>query len=86
MFDIPFFLWQSEKHRKFSPVFYDPNRQYMNDDLFHSLADILEIRAEEVDSLRSIFSKSYKERKRLILGGQDYDTKFSVKNLNNLQN
>ena len=86
MFDIPFFLWQSEKHRKFSPVCYDPNRQYMNDDLFHSLADILEIRAEEVDSVRSIFSKSYKERKRLILGGQDYDTKFSVKNLNNLQN
>ena len=86
MYEVPFLLWQSPKYKNHRSIDIDANRRYMTDDLFHSLADILEIRAEEVDSVRSIFSKSYKERKRLILGGQDYDTKFSVKNLNNLQN
>ena len=76
MYDIPFFLWQSEAYKKDSELFFDPNRKYMTDDLFHSLAEILEINANEVDFTRSIFSKYFQSRPRVILNNQDYDIKF----------
>ena len=76
MYDIPFFLWQSEAYKNDSILFFDPNRKYMTDDLFHSLAEILEINANEVDFTRSIFSKYFQSRPRVILNNQDYDIKF----------
>jgi hypothetical protein len=48
----------------------------MSDDLFHTLADFLHINSDEVDSTRSIFSTSFKNRKRLVLDFQNYDSIF----------
>ncbi|MCF7569496.1 sulfatase-like hydrolase/transferase [Sabulilitoribacter arenilitoris] len=76
MFDIPFLLWQSEKYKQQKNLFFDKERNYMVDDLFHSLADLLCIKANEVDTTRSIFSKYFKERKRIIKDTINYDTFF----------
>ena len=76
MYDIPLFLWRSSEHKKTNPLFFDAYRPYMTDDLFHSLAELLKINASQVDSSRSIFSKYFQMRKRVILKTQDYDVKF----------
>lgn len=80
MYDIPFFLWRSLKYKTTNPLFFDANRPYMTDDLFHSLSHLLKIDAIQVDSTRSIFSKNFKMRKRVILKTQDYDMKFKKQN------
>jgi heptose-I-phosphate ethanolaminephosphotransferase len=54
------------------------DRPYMLDDLFHSLANLLEISAQEVDLERSIFSSKFKNRKRIILKNSEYDTYFNL--------
>ena len=76
MFEIPFFVWQSQENKKNNPLFFDNDRKYMSDDLFHTLADFLQINSDEVDSTRSIFSTSFKNRKRLVLDFQNYDSIF----------
>ena len=76
MYDIPLFLWRSSEHKTTNPLFFDADRPYMTDDLFHSLAELLKINASQVDSSRSIFSKYFQMRKRVILKTQDYDVKF----------
>jgi heptose-I-phosphate ethanolaminephosphotransferase len=76
MFEIPFFVWQSQENKKNNPLFFDNDRKYMSDDLFHTLADFLQINSDEVDSTRSIFSRSFKNRKRLVLDFQNYDSIF----------
>ena len=80
MYDIPLFLWRSLEYKKSNPLFFDANRPYMTDDLFHSLAELLKINANQVDSTRSIFSKHFQMRKRVILQTQDYDVKFKKQN------
>ena len=50
--------------------------KYMADDLFHSLADLLNITSNEVEFTRSIFHKDFKERKRIIKDIVNYDTFF----------
>lgn len=76
MFEVPFFLWQSEKFKTENDIFFDEDRKYMIDDFFHSLADILSISAKEVDLKRSIFNKGFKERKRIIKDTIHFDTFF----------
>ena len=76
MFDIPFVLWQSQKFKQENALFFDADRKYMIDDLFHSIADLLKISAKEVEPSRSIFNKDFKERKRIIKDTINYDTFF----------
>ena len=76
MYDIPFFLWQSERYANDQSLIFDANRPYMTDDFFHTMAEVLQISSNVVDTTRSIFSKSFKARPRLVLSGQDYDTLF----------
>lgn len=76
MFDIPFILWQSEKYKQQKELYFHKERKYMIDDVFHSMADLLGIKANEVDSTRSIFSKHFKERKRIIKDTIDFDAFF----------
>ena len=78
MYDIPFLLWQSDKFKQDLQLTTALDRQYMLDDLFHSLADLLEISAQEVDLERSIFSSKFKNRKRIIMKNSDYDTYFNL--------
>jgi heptose-I-phosphate ethanolaminephosphotransferase len=48
----------------------------MIDDLFHSIADLLDISAKEVERSRSIFSHDFIDRKRIIKDTINYDTFF----------
>jgi len=78
VYEIPFILWQSENYknkRKISSLNLDT--KYMIDDLFHSIADLVDVKADEVDSTRSIFNNNFKERKRVIRDTIDYDLYFS---------
>ena len=78
MYDIPFLLWQSENFRQHMQLESVLDRPYMLDDLFHSLADLLEISAQEVDLERSIFSSNFNNRKRIILENSEYDLYFNL--------
>lgn len=79
MYDIPFFLWQSEIYKKDKSLTFHADRKYMADDFFHTMAEVLQISSTKVDTTRSIFSKFFKVRQRLVLTGQDYDTLFDQK-------
>ena len=78
MYDVPFFLWQSDLFKQDKQLTNAVDRPYMLDDLFHSLADLLEISAQEVDFERSVFSSKFKNRKRIILEDLEYDTYFNL--------
>tara|TARA_B110000967_G_C18890991_1_gene567373 strand:+ start:1158 stop:2771 length:1614 start_codon:yes stop_codon:yes gene_type:complete len=77
MYDVPFLLWQSDKYNAKKKIVIDTNRPYMLDDLFHSIADLLAISAQEVDLSRSLFNQNFKGRKRIILKSSDYDVFFN---------
>ena len=78
MYDVPFLLWQSEAYKKQNKFTVDASRSYMLDDLFHSLSDLLQISANEVDLERSIFNDAFKNRKRIILESSEYETHFNL--------
>ena len=78
VYEIPFFIWVSDSFIFNNDFIYSRNRKYMSDDIFHSIADLLEIKTREVDSSRSIFSKFFNERKRVIQKSIDYDSLYSV--------
>ena len=77
MYDVPFLLWQSDDYKEQKQLKIDVDRPYMLDDLFHSVADLLEISAKEVEEERSIFNAAFKDRKRFILESSEYDTYFN---------
>lgn len=75
-FKIPLVMWYSNHFAYPKDYFYDENRKYMTDDLWHSIAHISGLKSSFVDSTRSIFSSNFVKRKRLILEGKDYETFF----------
>lgn len=77
IYEIPFVLWQSEKFIKERNIPFFKNRKYMTDDLFHSLADLVGVKSTEVDSTRSIFSRHFSNRKRIIRDTVNFDTYFN---------
>ena len=79
MYEIPFVLWQSEKFKQYKKIENDLNRSYMIDDLFHSIADLCNVKSEFVDVERSIFNSSFKDRKRILLRNRDYDVLKKMK-------
>jgi len=78
MYDVPFLLWQSDTYKKQKLITVDENRPYMLDDLFHGLADLLDISAQEVEPERSVFNSAFQSRKRIILESSEYDTYFNL--------
>ncbi|MFG6686202.1 phosphoethanolamine transferase [Mariniflexile sp. HNIBRBA6329] len=76
IYEIPMFLWISDNYKQERTIVPNYNSKYMIDDLFHSIADLIGVKALEVDSSRSIFNQYFKERKRIIKGTIDYDTYF----------
>jgi heptose-I-phosphate ethanolaminephosphotransferase len=79
MFDIPFFLWRSKKYKQTKNIKFNKNRKYMIDDMFYGISDLLDIKARETDSSRSIFNTYFANRKRIIKDTIDYDTYFANK-------
>lgn len=76
IYEIPMFIWLSEDFRHHKNFFFNKDVKYMTDDLFHSIADLCQVRSAEVDSTRSIFNTYFKERKRMIRDTIDYDNYF----------
>ena len=77
MFEVPFILWLSEKYKKQHPEFIPANelstRRYSLEDFIHSFSDLSEIRFQAYDSSRSIFSKDFIRRTRIIKDSINYD-------------
>lgn len=76
VFEIPLILWQSSKFKNHCLLANNLNKKYMIDDLFHSIADLYAIEANEIDETRSIFSSKFKARKRIVFDTIDYDGFF----------
>jgi heptose-I-phosphate ethanolaminephosphotransferase len=73
MFEIPFILWRSEKFIENNELILETNRPYVLDDFIHSLSDLSKIEFDELDLQKSIFSKHFKPKVRVIGNGIDYD-------------
>lgn len=82
MFQIPFLLWQSDTYKQNNSVEIKLERPYMTDDLFHSIAHLSGVKSKYVNLEKSIFSKSFKKRKRIILNTKDYDSLYAIENKN----
>ncbi|MDA9057048.1 sulfatase-like hydrolase/transferase [Flavobacteriaceae bacterium] len=78
MYDVPFLLWESDTYKEQKQLTIDVDRPYMLDDLFHGLADLLDISAQEVEPERSVFNDAFKTRNRIILKSSEYDTYFNL--------
>ena len=63
MIEIPFLLW-SKPERTYPKSYYE--RKFILNDLSHSLADLYEIYADEIDTTKSLVHKSYVERPRIV--------------------
>ncbi|MCF6295421.1 MAG: phosphoethanolamine transferase [Flavobacteriaceae bacterium] len=80
MYEIPMFLWMSNNFKDNKQIALNLDKKYMNDDLIHTIADLCNISSNEIDSTRSIFNHSFKERKRIIKENIDFDTYFKTIN------
>lgn len=75
--EIPFIVWLSETFKEerqldFQDISGTTNHSFMTDDLNHALLNLMGIETPLLDKEKSLFSKNYKPKKR-ILYGQDYD-------------
>lgn len=80
MFDIPFFIWHSEKARiAKAQITYEADRKYISTDLIHTMADLADIEFQGFDKTKSIINESFQERDRFILNNRKYEEVFSIK-------
>ncbi|MES2837091.1 MAG: sulfatase-like hydrolase/transferase [Bacteroidota bacterium] len=79
MFAIPFIYWSNkiEEIRKFEQY---KKRKYMSDDLIFSVADIANVTFTANEAERSIFNANFKDRKRSVKDGKDFDQLFKTVN------
>jgi len=75
MFEIPFVFWSNqkselEKYRSFT------DRKYMVDDFIYSVADILSITFEGMQSENSIFSPNFQSKQRIVKQHIDFDVEI----------
>ena len=75
MFEIPFVFWSNqkselEKYRSFA------DRKYMVDDFIYSVADILSITFEGMQSQNSIFSPNFQSKQRIVKQHIDFDVEI----------
>lgn len=76
MFEVPFFLWTSKDFIFPIDFMYDSNRKFIIDHTFESIGHVFGIIHKDMKIEHSIFSKSFKERKRKVLNKIDFDTHF----------
>ena len=73
MYDIPFVLWQSDEFKKNRPIRFRTHREYMIDDLIHSVGHLSNIKWDGYEAKRSVFSIYFKKRIRHIMGDINYN-------------
>ncbi|MFC4721530.1 phosphoethanolamine transferase [Geojedonia litorea] len=74
MYEVPFLVFMSETFQKPDDFVIDESRAYMLDDFPHSLTHFMGIESELLDKDRSIFSASFKERKRMVHDSLQFET------------
>lgn len=74
MCEIPFMVWVSDKSQYDSLVF-DVNRPYSTGDVMYSISSIAGLKYEDYDSTKSVFSKDFKVKNRLV-GEYSYEDKI----------
>ena len=73
MCEIPFIVWMSESFKlQQQDLIFDENRPYSTADFIYSISDISGLKYTDYDASRSIFSKSFTPRQRLV-GTKKYE-------------
>ena len=72
--DIPFFIWHSTNYNDsiHQTLFKQTlNNKYCSEDLFHTLADLLNLTFDDFDETKSIFSAQFIEKERKVLNANN---------------
>ena len=77
MFEIPFLVWASKDFNFPNDFEYKPNRKFMADHTYESIGHFFGIEYKNINASKSIFSSYFKERKREVVNGIDFDLFFS---------
>lgn len=80
MFEIPFILWTSDEFELPENFVYQPDRKFMADYAYESIGHIFGVKHRDMDFSKSIFSNSFKEKKRIVVGNVDFDEELKIKN------
>lgn len=72
MYEVPFLVYMSPTFEKPNDFIIDESRAYMLDDFSHSLTHFMGIESELLEKSRSVFSKSFKARKRIVQDSVDF--------------
>lgn len=78
--DIPFLIWYSENYNgrlNSNDIQQFLNNKYSTEDLFHTLADILELEFDDFDKTKSIVSSQFIEQERKVLNSNNQLIKYS---------
>lgn len=68
MCEVPFILWRSEAYKKNVSIDVNVNRPYDTEDLIYSVSQLSGLSYKDFDSTKSIFSKAFKSKERLVAG------------------
>ena len=79
MFKIPFFVWISNDFELPKDYEYKPNRAFMADHTYESIGHLFGVKYKNMDAYKSIFSETFKKRKRTVIDTINYDTYFLKK-------
>jgi heptose-I-phosphate ethanolaminephosphotransferase len=79
MFEIPFLMWVSKDFELPNDFEYKPDRVFMADHTYDSVGHFFGVLYTDMDASRSIFSNSFKERKRTVINNIDYNSYFVIK-------
>lgn len=77
MFEIPFVLWRSEKCKKEGSIYTgNLKKPYVLDDFMYSFAELSRVEFRKMKQEKSIFSKKFQPKKRIVGEGIDFDVYF----------
>lgn len=80
MFEIPFFVWVSDEFQLPENFEYKADRAFMADHTYESIGHLFGVKYKDMDVQKSIFSNTFKKRKRKVIDNIDFDTYFLEKN------
>lgn len=76
MFEIPFLVWTSKDFELPLNFEYLPNRAFLADHTYESIGHLFGVMYSDMDMDKSIFSNTFKERKRIVIDNINYDSYF----------
>ncbi|WP_375236179.1 phosphoethanolamine transferase [Winogradskyella sp.] len=78
MFDIPFLLWTSDSFDKPVDFQFEKYRAFTSQFTYESIGHVFGVVHKDMKVQNSLFSSFYIPKKRIIVGGKDYDSLFKV--------